>query len=98
MSSDLLLLVFLILISGAFSGAEIALTTLTPAKVRAIGKDGKFASRAIVKLKRNPQRLLITILIGNNLVNIIASVIATLYAERPLAVVPLPLWLGCSRF
>lgn len=80
MYSQLALLVFLILLSGAFSGAEIALTTLTQAKVKAVGKDGKFASKAIVKLKNKPQRLLITILIGNNLVNILASVIATIWA------------------
>ena len=79
MTSQLLLLIFLIILSGAFSGAEIALTTLSPAKVRAIGKDGKFASKAIRKLKSKPQRLLITILIGNNLVNVLATVIATIW-------------------
>ena len=77
---QLLLLIFLIFLSGAFSGAEIALTALSPAKVRAIGKDDKFGSRAIVKLKSKPQRLLITILIGNNLVNILATVLATFWA------------------
>ena len=77
---QLLLLIFLIFLSGAFSGAEIALTALSPAKVRAIGKDNKFGSRAIAKLKSNPQRLLITILIGNNLVNILATVLATIWA------------------
>jgi putative hemolysin len=78
--SQLVLLLFLILISGAFSGAEIALTSLNQAKVKALANDGKFASKAIVRLKRKPQRLLITILIGNNLVNILASVMATTYA------------------
>lgn len=82
MTSQLLLLIFLIFLSAAFSGAEIALTALSPAKVRAIGKDGKFGSKAIAKLKSRPQRLLITILIGNNLVNILATVIATVWAVR----------------
>ncbi len=80
MYSQLLLLALLILLSGAFSGAEIALTALSPAKVRAIKKDGKFGSKAVWKLKSKPQRLLITILIGNNLVNILATVIATTWA------------------
>ncbi len=80
MYTQLLLLILLILLSGAFSGAEIALTTLTAAKVKAISKDNKFASKAISKLKSKPQRLLITILIGNNLVNILATVIATIWA------------------
>lgn len=82
MYTNLLLLIILILLSGVFSGAEIALTALSPAKVRAIGKDGKFGSRAIVKLKSKPQRLLITILIGNNLVNILATVIATVWGVQ----------------
>ena len=82
MSSDLVLLIFLIILSGVFSGAEIALTTLSPAKVRAIKDDGKFASKAIVKLKKKPQNLLVTILIGNNVVNILTTVIATLWGVR----------------
>ena len=77
---QLLILAILILLSGAFSGAEIALTSLSTAKVRSIKKDGKFGSKAIYKLKSKPQRLLITILIGNNLVNILATVIATTWA------------------
>ncbi|MBN2096331.1 HlyC/CorC family transporter [Candidatus Peregrinibacteria bacterium] len=80
MYTQLVLLIFLIILSAAFSGAEIALTSLSPAKVRAISKGGKFGSRAIVKLKSRPQRLLITILVGNNLVNILATVIATIWA------------------
>ncbi len=80
MYSQLAFLIILIFLSAAFSGAEIALTAISPAKVRAISKESKFASRAIVRLKRRPQRLLITILIGNNLVNILATVIATVWA------------------
>jgi len=75
--SDLILLIVLIILSGAFSGAEIALTSLSPAKVRTMEEDGKMTSKAIVKLKNNPQKLLITILVGNNLVNILTTVIAT---------------------
>ena len=80
MYTKLLLLVLLIILSGAFSGAEIALTALSDAKVRAISKSKKFGSRAISKLKKKPQKLLIAILIGNNLVNILATVIATAWA------------------
>lgn len=80
MNNQLVLLLLLIILSGAFSGSEIALTTLSEAKVRAIQHDKKFASKAIVKLKKHPHKLLITILIGNNLVNIYASVLATLMA------------------
>ncbi|PIZ74576.1 hypothetical protein COY07_00390 [Candidatus Peregrinibacteria bacterium CG_4_10_14_0_2_um_filter_43_11] len=82
MSSDLILLLFLIFLSGIFSGAEIALTSLSVTKVRTIKKDGKFASKAIFKLKRKPENLLVTVLIGNNIVNILATVIATIWGVR----------------
>lgn len=82
MQNQLALLIFLIFLSGAFSGAEIALTSLTPAKVKAIVKDNKFSSHAIAKLKQKPQRLLITVLVGNNLVNILATVLSTVLAVR----------------
>jgi putative hemolysin len=78
-TSDLALLVLLIILSAVFSGAEIALTSLSPAKVRAMKGEKKFASSAIVRLKKKPQNLLVTILIGNNIVNILATVIATLW-------------------
>jgi len=80
--SQLLLLAFLIFLSATFSGSEIALTALSAAKVKAIGKDNKFASTAIVALKSNPTRLLITILIGNNLVNIFATALVTAWAIK----------------
>lgn len=79
MDSNLTLLILLIVLSGAFSGAEIALTSLSPAKVKTLKKDKRFGSKAVYKLKSKPERLLITILVGNNLVNILATVIATVW-------------------
>ena len=82
MDTDLALLIILILISGAFSGAEIALTSLSAAKVKTLKDDTRFGSRSVYKLKQHPESLLITILIGNNLVNILATVVATLWGVR----------------
>lgn len=82
MDTDLVLLVLLILISGAFSGAEIALTSISPAKVRTFRDDRRFGAQAVYRLKQRPESLLITILIGNNLVNILATVVATLWGLR----------------
>ena len=79
MDSSLILLIVLVLLSGVFSGAEIALTSLSPAKVKLL-KDGKrFGSRAVCRLKKKPQSTLIAVLIGNNLVNILATVVATIW-------------------
>lgn len=82
MDTDLVLLLMLILVSGAFSGAEIALTSLSPAKVETLKNDKKFGSHAIYRLKQKPESLLITILVGNNLVNILATVLATIWGVR----------------
>ena len=82
MTADLILLILLIFLSGTFSGAEIALTSLSPAKVSTLKSSKKFGAEAVFKLKQAPERLLITILIGNNLVNIFATVIATLWGQR----------------
>lgn len=79
MESSLILLIFLIILSGVFSGAEIALTSLSPAKVRTLKDSKLFGSEAVFQLKKKPQSILITILIGNNLVNILATVVATIW-------------------
>ncbi|MCK4608006.1 MAG: HlyC/CorC family transporter [Gammaproteobacteria bacterium] len=82
MDLHLLLLLLLICISAFFSGAEIAFTSLSPAKTRTFRDDKRFASKAIVRLKNRPESLLITILLGNNLSNILATVVATLWGIK----------------
>lgn len=72
--------VFLLLLSAFFSGSEIALVSLSHARARALKEKGIPGSHAIIALKSAPNRMLITILLGNNLVNIAASVLATVWA------------------
>jgi CBS domain containing-hemolysin-like protein len=72
-----LLLLFLVCLSAFFSGSEIALFSLGAARVRALREEGRRGSRALERLKANPERLLVTILIGNNVVNIGAASLAT---------------------
>ncbi len=71
------ILVLLFILSAFFSGSETAYLSVSRAKVRKLAKEGD--SRAIVleKLLHTPNRVIITILIGNNLVNILAASIAT---------------------
>lgn len=82
MDSDLIILFALIFLSGAFSASEIALTSLSEAKVRSFDGDGKFGSRVILRLRKFPQRLLISILVGNQVVNVVATVLATIWVIR----------------
>ena len=66
-----------ILFSAFFSGVETALMSLNMAKVKALANQGKKGSKALYRIKQNPHRLIITILVGNNLVNIFAASLAT---------------------
>lgn len=77
MISTLGLLALLIILSGFFSGSEIALFSLNEARVRALVEEGRRGAPALARLKSNPERLLVTILIGNNIVNIGAASLAT---------------------
>lgn len=70
--------IVLIFLSMFFSGSETAFTSLPPHKVSALKKAKKSWSRALSELKHNPERMIIAILIGNNIVNIVAASLATL--------------------
>ncbi len=78
------IIILLVVLSGVFSASEIALTSLNRAKVLALKEDGKFASDAIARLKRTPQRVLVSVLVGNQTVNIIATFLSTIWAIQLL--------------
>ncbi len=71
-----------LLVSGFISGSEIAYFSLTPAQIEELDDDTP-RSRSILRLLKNPQRLLATILIANNLVNV-TIVVLTNYALGPV--------------
>ena len=77
----LLLLILLIWLSWFFSWAEIALVSLSHAQVRSMVRKKLYSCKTIEKLKSEPNKLLITILIWNNLVNIAASMITAIWAN-----------------
>ncbi|MFD1633493.1 hemolysin family protein [Haloplanus ruber] len=67
----------LIGLSAFFSSSEIAMFSLAKHRVEALVEDGVPEAEAVRELKSDPHRLLITILVGNNIVNIAMSSIAT---------------------
>ncbi len=70
------MLVVLLLLSGFFSSAETALFSISNTKARHLAKRDR-VGRLINTMKADPHRLLSTILIGNNVVNVGASALAT---------------------
>lgn len=74
---QILVLVALLLLSGFFSSAETALFSISRAKAVHLAKEKHLTNALIKKMKSDPHRLLSTILIGNNIVNVGASALAT---------------------
>jgi putative hemolysin len=70
-------LVILICLSAFFSGIETALMSVSSLKVKTLVRRKKKGADALQRIKSNPERLLVTILVGNNIVNISAAAIAT---------------------
>ncbi|MHB9287516.1 hemolysin family protein [Halobacteriales archaeon Cl-PHB] len=72
-----LTIVVLLLLSAFFSSSEIAMFSLAAHRVEALREEGVPGGKTLDHLKSDPHRLLVTILVGNNLVNIAMSSIAT---------------------
>lgn len=73
----IILFIVLFLLSAFFSWTEIALMSLPEHKLDAMLKEWRFWSKSLKKIKSNTDRLLITILIWNNLVNTFTAALAT---------------------
>ena len=76
------LLALMIVISAYFSSSETGMMTLNRYKLRHLASQGHKGAKRVEKLLSRTDRLLGLILIGNNLVNIIASAIATIIGMR----------------
>lgn len=76
------LLVGLLLISALFSGTEVALFSLRKARLRIDFADNPLILRYLNALLDKPRRLLVTILLGNNIVNVAASILSVAIALK----------------
>ena len=81
---DLLIFTFniflLILLSAFFSSSETALTAVSEARIHELALQGNKRANTIEKILAKKEKMISTILIGNNLVNIVVSVYATSFA------------------
>lgn len=73
----IVMILMLLMGSGFFSSSEIALFSLPAHQIDAMVEEGKRGARVVKSLKEDPHRLLVTILVGNNMVNITMSSIST---------------------
>lgn len=75
-------IVGLLVMSGFFSGSETALTASSRAKLRAQADKGSKGARRALRLTEDGERLIGSVLLGNNLVNILAASLATALFTR----------------
>ncbi|MGJ8581738.1 MAG: CNNM domain-containing protein, partial [Psychromonas sp.] len=75
-------LVILIIISAYFSSSETSMMSLNRYRLRHLAEDKNKTALRVEKLLNKPDKLIGLILIGNNLVNILASAIATIIGQR----------------
>jgi putative hemolysin len=80
MSPDILinlgLFLFLLFLSGFFSSSETAFTSLSTAQIQTMAKKKGSRGALVARMTKEPANLITAILIGNNLVNVWATVIA----------------------
>ena len=88
METDILLtalaIIALLLLSGFFSGSETALTAASRARIVRLANEDNKKARMVDALHEDKERLLGTILFGNNSVNIVATALATILFDRLL--------------
>lgn len=77
-----LILFLLLLLSAFFSSAETALTTVNKVRIRTLIEEGNGRAAVVQKILDQYSKMLSTILVGNNIVNISASSLATTLAIR----------------
>ena len=73
----IVVIIFLIVFSGFFSGSETGLTATSASNMHKMAKEGNERASLVEKLLTDPESLIGAILLGNNLVNILASALAT---------------------
>ena len=81
-TGQVILLIVLLILSAFFSMSETALMSLSKIRIRHMVEEGVKGAKLVQKLIEDPNKLLGAILIGNNIVNIGASSLATSLAVK----------------
>ena len=102
MSSALILrfiiMLILLAMSAFFSGSETALTTVSQIKMKTMAKEGDGRAKRVLAVLEKKDKMLSAILIGNNIVNLSASSLATTIATKLLGSVGAGIATGILTF
>ncbi len=81
-AARLIILFVLLLLSAFFSSAETAFTSLNKLRIKSMAEEGSKRAGLVLSLLDKKTKFLSTILIGNNIVNIAASALTTVFAQK----------------
>ena len=95
---EIISLIVLIALSGFFSGLEVALVGTTRSKVRQMLNEKLPGAISLDKLKSNPSRMMASVNLGNNLVNVASTAIATDIALKMFESAGLAIAIGVMTF
>lgn len=95
---QLIVLIILLLLSAFFSSAETAFTTVNKVRMRTLAEDGNKRAKKVEQILSNNSKMLSAILVGNNIVNIAATSLATILTIRLLGNVYVGLITGILTF
>ncbi len=79
---QLIIIIILVGLSAFFSSAETALSTVNRVRLKTLADEGKTAAANVLKILDSYSKMLSTILIGNNIVNLTASSLTTILATK----------------
>ncbi len=95
---EIIALLVLLFMSAFFSGSEIALFSSSRIRIRKLMEEGNKNAQVAKELLEHPNRLLATILVGNNIVNISATALATSLAINSFGSTGLGIATGVMTF
>ena len=84
--TELLLIILTILLSGFFSGSEIAFVSSNRLKMEIESRKDSWTARIVQNFVENPETFLTTTLVGNNIVNVVYATLMTLFLVSPVTV------------
>lgn len=79
---QIIILVILLFLSAFFSSAETAFSTVNRIRMQTLAEEGNKRATRVIKILDKRSRMLSTILIGNNIVNLVASSLTTIIATK----------------
>ena len=79
---QIVVLLILLIFSAYFSSAETALTTVNKVRIKSMADEGNKRAKAVLQISEKYQKMLSTVLVGNNVVNLTASSLSTVIVTK----------------